>query len=292
MSSRERARFLVETLQLPQPLQLADIGARLTKDTPPYQPLLDHGAAHLHGFEPDPEAFEALRAAATERMSVYPYAVGTPGPATFYSHHIGSISSVFPLAPASAKFLGKGFWLNRPITEIEMELVALDAVAGLPDLDILKMDVQGSELGVLQHGRERLARCVMIIPEVRFYPMYEGEPTWADLDAEMRAQGFVLHRFLHQKSVVVRSSQKSEFRRGAGSQLLDGDAVYIRAAHDPDALDDRQLKALALAADVMAQSHDLCAYCLDALRARGQVDRKAIKSYIRQLPRGVLAGSN
>lgn len=284
-----RAKWLIELLALDAPLQVADIGARITKEVPVYKPLLDHKVAHLHGFEPEPEAFEELKSAAGEGVSVYPYAIGKAGPATFYAHHIGALSSVFKFCASAANYLGKGFWVKRPITEHAMTLVALDGVDGLPKLDVLKMDVQGAELDVLEGGHKTLEDCVMIIPEVRFYRMYEDEPMWADVDQEMHAQGFVLHKFMHQKSVVLPSSQKSSYHKRKGSQLLDGDAVYIRNLEDPGALSTRQLKALALAADIVAQSYDLCAYCLDALKARDALPQNATRQYFKRLPADVLA---
>lgn len=288
-SAAARQTWLISLLGLEQKLQLADIGARITKETPVYKPLLGAGIAHLHGFEPEPEAFEELKAAASDDMSVYPYAVGKPGKATFYAHHIGALSSVFKFSAAAANYLGKGFWVKRPITEHQMTLVALDKVKDFPRLDFLKMDVQGAELDILKGGKDTLSDCVMIVPEVRFYRMYEDEPMWADLDTEMRAQGFVLHKFMHQKSVVLPSGQKSAFHKRKGSQLLDGDAVYIRNLEDPGALSDHQLKALALAADVVVQSYDLCAFCLSALKERGAVPGNAIRQYVKRLPEDVLA---
>lgn len=287
--ARKRIKFLIDLLAPEKALQIADIGARITKSVPPYQALLDAGVGHLHGFEPEPEAYGELQAAATEAMSVYPYAVGKPGPATFYAHHIGALSSVFRFCAPAARFLGKGFWVKRPITEIEMTLRALDEIDGLPGLDVLKMDVQGAELDVLQGGKRTLADTVMIVPEVRFYRMYEDEPMWADVDTELRAQGFVLHKFLHQKSVVLPSGQKSSFHKRRGSQLLDGDAVYIRNVEEPEKMETFQLKALALAAETVAGSPDLVAYCLEALRARDAVPANAVRRYVKLLPADMLA---
>ncbi len=287
--SEYRAIWLAERLNLRRPVQIADVGARLNRKPPLYYELLSCKFAHLHAFEPEREAFERLQDAKTEQMSVYPYALGKPGKAIFYAHKIGSISSVYKLAASSARFLGKGFWINRPIDPIEMKLETLDMIAGLPNIEILKMDAQGAELDIMKGGSMRLAECVMVIPEVRFFRMYEDEPLWADLDKEMRTQGFELHRFIHQKSVVLGSSQRSSFHKRAGSQLLDGDAVYIRNAVDPSKLSNRQLKVLALAAGAMIGSHDLCAYCLDELSNRGVVSQDCADQYVSQLPVRLLA---
>lgn len=285
----KRQTWLADTAAPERTICVADIGARVTKTAPPYQGLLEAGLAHLYGFEPDAAAFEELQEAAHARATYFQHAVGKPGRATFYSHKVGSLSSVFRFAPLAAKFLGKGFWVKRPIEEIEMALVALDDLPALPRLDILKMDVQGAERDIMEGASDRLSEAVMVIPEVRFYRMYQHEPLLAELDQTMRAQGFVLHKFLFQKSVLLPSSQKSRFTKAARSQLLDGDAVYIRNLEEPERLSTDQLRILALAAEFLIQSHDLCAMCLDQLRAREAVPRNASKRYVDMLPEALAA---
>lgn len=270
-------------------MEIADIGARMMNSKAPYDMLLRiDGAARLAGFEPDPEAFEKLAAEAPENATCYQLAVGKPGPATFYSHKIGSLSSVFRFAEPAARYLGKLFWVRREITEVPVELVALDQIDGFPALDVLKMDAQGAELDILKGAKQTLASAVCVIPEVRFYRMYEDEPMWADVDTELRAQGFVLHKFLHQKSVTLPSGQKARFSKAAQSQLLDGDAVYIRNLEDPDAVSVDQFKMLALAADAIFGSPDLTAHCLDALAAKGALKTNAAARYVERVPAELL----
>ncbi len=284
LTSKNRTQWLVSVLELERELRIADIGARLTNRPPGYRAIMEAGAAQLHAFEPEPAAFAELQAQEHDRTTLYPHAVGKPGKATFYAHQMGSLSSVYRFSAACARFLNKGFWVNREITEIPMTLVALDEIEDFPTLDLLKMDIQGAELAVMQGGSKTLADAVMVIPEVRFYRMYEDEPMWADLDIEMRKQGFVLHKFLHQKSVVLGSTRWKQFNRSAGSQLLDGDAVYIRNLEQPETLSTFQLKALALAADTVAMSFDLCAHCLTLLKERGALPSQAVAKYMRRLP--------
>ncbi len=286
---RQRMKILKGALQPLRPIRIADIGARATKTAPPYQPLLYHDMAEVYGFEPEPQAFAALAASAGPNEHYIQATIGAPGPATFYAHHIGSISSIFKLSAAAAKFLGKQFWVNRPITEMPVTLRALDQIDEVPPLDILKMDVQGAELDVMKGGRAKLASAVAVIAEVRFYRMYEGEPMWADFDAEMRAQGFELHRFQFQKSVLLPSSQRKKMHKRAGSQLLDGDAVYLPNLEDESALSDEQLMILAFAANSLFDSYDLCAMCLDRLKQRGAIAGNTARRYVQALPPNLLA---
>lgn len=125
-----RAKWLIEILACEQPLQIADIGARITREVPVYRPRLDCGVAHLHGFEPEFIAFEELKTAAGENLSVYPYAVGKLCPAAFYVHHVGSLSSVFKFCASAATYLGKGL----STYQLKASALAADVVVQSYDL--------------------------------------------------------------------------------------------------------------------------------------------------------------
>jgi FkbM family methyltransferase len=271
--ARVLLREIAEGVALDRKVQVTEIGARMTKEAPVYGALREAGMAHVTAFEPEPEAYGVLSRELPADTTLHKLAIGKPGRATLYAHKIASLTSIFPFSAPAARFLGKGSWVKRPIAEIPVDLVALDGVPGLDRIDILKMDIQGAERDAIEGGRRALTRCMVVIPEVRFYRMYEGEPMLAELDQSLRARGFVLHKFLHQKSVTLPSSQAERFQDAKlRSQLLDGDAVYIRSLEAPDDLADDQIKVLALAAASVFDSPDLCCHCLDILAARGAVD--------------------
>lgn len=272
-------RWLANRLALDAPINIADVGANPTH-APPYQPLMADGQAHVWGFEPNDEAFAKLQNENQSHRTIFNEAVGEPGPATYYSHQITNLSSLFPIKASCAKFLGKAFWTKRKVTEIPVTLVGLDELKELPELDVLKMDLQGGELGVLKGGKKKLSKAIAIVCEIRFYRMYEDEPMWAELDQELRKQGFVLHKIMHAKSVRLDHSQKERLKgRGLKNQLLDGDAAYIRNIEEPEKITTEQWKALALTASAVLESHDLCLYCLDELVRRNAIPAKTPKKY-------------
>lgn len=282
-ADRKRSRLLYEAIAPERLSNVADVGARLMS-TPAYAMIHDLGFAHIWGFEPDEGAFAAIEALGQQNATYFKQAIGKKGSATFYRHPIGSISSTYPIDDASARFLGKFQWIGRDVNEIPMTLVSLDSIKELPKLDLLKMDLQGGELGVLKGGKKALSEAVAIIPEVRFHRMYEDEPLFGDLDAEFRAMGFKLHKFMHAKQIVLPSPQKKGFHKRAGaSQLLDGDAVYIRDTALEDMSDDA-LKQLALMADGVFQSFDLALSALAELARRGVVPKSAGSKYFNRLP--------
>jgi len=288
-ADQRRHKFLCNKLGLETPMVVVDIGARAINADAPYQPLLDSGAANLVGFEPDKEACRELQQSADSRSMYLPHAIGKPGDATFYAHQIGSLSSLFKINANAANFLGKGFWSKRQVTEIPMVLKGLDELNEIKEIDLLKMDTQGAELAILQSGPKALASAAAIITEVRFHEMYDGEPSYADLDSELRAQGFVLHKFLFQKSVHLPHARKDRFhKRKAMSQLLDGDAVYIPNLTEPDKISDARLANLALVADAVFDSPDLCLHCLDHLARRKVIKWRKLDRYVDLLPEDLI----
>ena len=284
-----RLGFLRRAL-VPEDMKILDVGANPI-NVPTYQALIDHDMCHVWGFEPNPKAFAELEKAQSDKATYFPVAIGPEGPGTFYAHEFAVLSSLYKIDRPSADFLGRQRWYEKKVTEIPMDLVTIDSIDGMPKIDLLKMDLQGGELSVMQGGRDRLSDAIAVIPEVRFHRMYEGEPLWAELDLELRAQGFKLHKFQTQKALPVRNSQWRKLdRRAVGTQLLDGDAVYIRDLNTIDDVSNHQLKQLAVASAIVFESHDLTLHCLDALEARGEVEPKTAQHYVSHLPEEVLAG--
>lgn len=86
---------------------------------------------------------------------------------------------------------------GRVTGTVEVAVVALDewlAGEGIERVDVLKIDTQGSELGVLQGGLRALTTVRAIEIEVEFNELYVDVPLFADIDRFLRENGFVLWR--------------------------------------------------------------------------------------------------
>lgn len=278
-NDRRRA-VLTAVLDPSRPMRICDVGASRLSE-PPYQGLLDDGLAQIYGFEPSEDQFAKLMAAKSEHETYFREAVGLPGARVLYLHPTPGFTSLFPLDPEALRAIGKEKWLSDRITPVPLSPVTLDTLADLPTLDLLKMDLQGGELEVLRGGISKLSRAVAVVSEVRFHRIYRDEPLFGDVDAELRRQGFKLHKFLFTKSVMMPHEHEDEVVRSQlTSQLLDGDAVYIRDCDLGSSLDDDQLIFLALAADSVFDSPDLALACIDHLIARGAAPADLPESYI------------
>ena len=152
-------------------------------------------------------------------------------------------------------------------------------------VDLLKIDVQGAEVDILKSGKKKLSKAVAVIPEVRFYQLYKDEPTLGDLDNELRKQGFVLHKYLPAKQIVLPNSQGARLsKKVVRSQLIDGDAVYIRNMENIEDWSSDQLKHLAICAGTVFDSQDLCVRCLDYLVQRNEIGANIPTEYVDLLP--------
>ncbi len=111
----------------------------------------------------------------------------------------------------------QGFPLGEEclVTCRQRTLDSVVAEAGLPCVDLLKIDVQGAEHLVLQGGRETLARTGMIWTECSFKPLYAGSSTFSDLYGLLESLGFQLTEF-------------NPAMRSAAGELLQVDALFIK----------------------------------------------------------------
>jgi FkbM family methyltransferase len=273
-------------LDLAAPLAIVDVGAN-PLGRPIYKPLLSKGLCHVWGFEPNPDAFAQL--AGSEHATWLPLALGAGGPATLHVYPSSEMSSLYPLSETAIGYLGH---FRRHLGQDEKVSIVthrLDDIADIAQIDLLKVDAQGAECDVIDGGRTKLAQAVMVIAEMRFHRLYDGEPMLHDLDRTLRAQGFVLHRFLHQKSRMLHHSQKARVNAKAlSNQLIDGDAVYIRSFEEREAWSDAQLRALALLAATIG-SHDLALLAIDTLVARGLTRKTLPGAYVDHLPQELRA---
>ncbi len=276
----KRRSVLTGVLEPSRVMRICDVGAS-PLSVPPYQGLLDDGVAHVYGFEPNPEQYEKLAAESRPNETYFCKAVGLPGRRTLYVHPTAGFTSLYPLDARAVRAIGKEKWLSDKIQTVPLETVTLDTLAELPPVDLLKMDLQGGELEVLRGALAKLSEAVAIVTEVRFHRMYDGEPMFSDLDQELRAQGFKLHKFLFTKSVMMPHEHEDQVVRARlTSQLLDGDAVYIRDADVGAEFSDDQLMHLAFAADSVFNSPDLALHCIDHLIGRGAAPADLPDEYI------------
>jgi hypothetical protein len=102
------------------------------------------------------------------------------------------------------------------VKEIPVSTRRLDDIAEISAMDFLKIDAQGSELSVVRHGHRCLMQAVAIQTEVSFVPLYHDQPTFGEIDNEMRRMDFVRALWTGEAFDLDRQPDPRARLRGAG----------------------------------------------------------------------------
>ena len=120
------------------------------------------------------------------------------------------------------------------------------------------MDIQGSELKVLEYGVNVLNSAVLVQVEVEFVEMYKDQPLFSDVDSFLRSQGFQFHCF--DGGVAGRPFKplvKDNDPNKAFNQALWADAFYVKDWMNLKALSREQLISYAILTYSLLGSIDL-----------------------------------
>jgi protein O-GlcNAc transferase len=252
-----------------------DIGAALG-EKPAYQPLLDAKRVRITGFEPDPRECERLVREYGPPHRFFPYFIGDGGPAVFHETNWALTGSLYePNSPLLEKFNNLAE-VTQEVATHPVRTTRVDDIAELGDVDLVKIDIQGGELGVFQNAVRTLSGVLLIQTEVEFLELYRGQPMFADVDIFLRGQGFQFHTLENVgrrafKPLIVNGDVNAGIR-----QYVWADAVYVRDWLRLDGLDDLKLRKYAILAHDVLQSYDLALTLLLALDQRsGKKDAAA-----------------
>lgn len=184
--------------------ELSDLGTLFGADHP--KVIFDVGAnvgfltwqvaklfptALIYAFEPDPVPRQVLQRTlgANPRVRVIPLATADkPGQMTLIQRELSCNSSLLPAA-------GKSGVAGEHRVVVETSTIDLFcAEQAIPHIGLLKTDTEGADLLVLQGAKTMLAeqRVDVVMSEVFFVPIYDGQPTLDELAGFLRSFGFRL----------------------------------------------------------------------------------------------------
>src|SRR5262249_30193129 len=149
-------------------------------------------------FEPDPRAFNELRAADTKSLVLATALSDKKGELDFYQCRAQALSSVYaPNIELMQEFLEPKYLQEFEVVKtVRIPCDTLDnqlAQQNLPDVDFIKLDVEGHELAVLQGATRTLAQAAGVEVEVAFVEAYKGQPLFCQIDHFVRGAGFDLY---------------------------------------------------------------------------------------------------
>ena len=246
-------------------IEILDIGAMLEDGADRYVGLVSEGLGQVTGFEPNRQEFDRL----SQRPEPYRYLplfLGDGKKATFHVTNYPGCSSllepnsdVIDLFQTMDAIPDNG---NFYVTAREqVQTTRLDDVAPEVRGDLLKIDIQGAELMVLENGRRVLGQCLVLETEAEFVPLYRDQPLFGDLQSFLRTQGFMLHKLIDFGGRPFKGvSAQDPF--APVSQVMWADAIFVRDFSNLAAYGDDDLIKASAILHVVYQSCDLVALLL------------------------------
>jgi FkbM family methyltransferase len=275
--------FLYSVLKPQRLTEVVDIGANPIDGDPPYKPMLEAGLCRVTGFEPQHEALAELRRKQGKNERYLDYAVGDGGVHTLNVCRGSGMTSLYEPDPIAFGLFGILEPMSEVIRRAEVQTRRLDAIDEIGCLDFLKIDIQGGELAVFLSGAAKLGGAVAIQTEASFITLYKGQPSFGDIDLELRHQGFVPHCFEDVKTWPIAPCIINRDPTRALNQLLEADIVYVRDFSRPELMSDEQLKHLALISHYCYKSFDLALRCVMLLEQRSAIDIGMQNEYLASL---------
>lgn len=174
--------------------------------------------AQIYSFEPLPSCLAQMNArmVGIDRFQAFESAIGDRDDTiTIHQSASSPSSSILPMTSEHTQ----AFPWTESETDIEVEIHRLDYF--LPQMQLLgevliKIDVQGYGLPVLEGAHLTLARAELVLVETSFVTLYEGESTFDQIYRFMVSAGFrfvgLLDQLTHPKT----------------GQILQGDAIFRR----------------------------------------------------------------
>jgi FkbM family methyltransferase len=169
-----------------------DVGANAGQ----YATALRHWGfdGHIVSFEPLPAAFAELQAAAgvDSRWSCLPVAASdTSGSATLNVAGNTASSSLHTMAEAHEHAAPDAAMVG--VADVDLvRLDEVDEIGAVPGPLMLKLDVQGHELAVLEGARGLLDRVVLVEAELSVRELYDGAPVMREVLDVLAGLGFAL----------------------------------------------------------------------------------------------------
>lgn len=258
---------------------IVDVGANPVDGHPPYRTMLELGLCTVVGFEPLVEALTALNNRKGPNETYLPYIIGDGGEHTLHlTRRQGLVSLLKPNTNHLRAFESLSEWGHLEGT-MPTTTVRLDDLADVPVVDLLKLDIQGAELSVLKNATRQLANAVAVITEVSFVTLYEDQPTFGDIDAELRSHGFIPHCFAGAKCWPITTDVKVP--KPDPHQVLEADIVYVRDFTEP--MQSEQWKQLAMIAHHVCSSYDLAMLAVEMAAKMGALPSDAPLTYAKML---------
>ena len=268
---------------------IVDVGA-MPEGAPRYDILMKNYRTRLVGFEPNEEQLEKLHQLDDSSAEYLPYFLGEGKDHQFNVTRYPGCSSLYQPDPQLIDLftsIGACAGGNFEVMEVgQVSTNRLDDIYQHPAAHMIKLDVQGAELDILQGAEKTLQKTLVLESEVEFVPLYREQPLFGDIQCFLREKGFLLHKFIDMSGRCFRPISTSNNPYVPMSQLLYADAIFVRDFTRLDRLSDTDLLFMAIIMNDIYRSYDFVSFLLAEYDKRqGTEFRKAFLDKLQSIPK-------
>jgi FkbM family methyltransferase len=238
------------------PIVICDIGASPIDSTPFIDDLINNTNSILYGFEPNEEEFKKLNQ--SERKKYFDIAVGNGKTETLNICEAPGMTSILePDLQYLNLFHGMAEWA-KIIKKINIQTKKLDEINFKEKIDFFKIDVQGYEYEIINHGKKKIEESLIVQIETSPIPLYKNEKPFSYISSTLEELGFNLHMFNQINTRCFKPmTVQEDIYAGGINHLFQLDCVFIKNLNLIDTLSVEKLKKLSLILFYSFKSYDL-----------------------------------
>jgi FkbM family methyltransferase len=238
-----------------EPIVICDIGASPIEPTPFIDDLMSSTNSILYGFEPNEDEYKKL--IPTDKKKYFNIAVGNGKVETLNICDAPGMTSILePDLQYLNLFYGFSEW-TKIIKKINIQTKKLDEINFKEKIDFFKIDVQGYEYEIINHGRRKIEESLIVQIETSPIPLYKNEKPFSYICSALEKLGFNLHMFNHIDTRCFKPMRVQEDTHAGINHLFQLDCVFIKNLNLIDTLSVEELKKLSLILFYSFKSYDL-----------------------------------
>ena len=247
---------LNKLIKTERPIVICDIGASPIDATPFIDDLINNTNSILYGFEPNEEEFKKLNQ--SERKKYFDIAVGNGKTETLNICEAPGMTSILePDLQYLNLFHGMAEWA-KIIKKINIQTKKLDEINFKEKIDFFKIDVQGYEYEIINHGKKKIEESLIVQIETSPIPLYKNEKPFSYICSTLEELGFNLHMFNQINTRCFKPmTVQEDIYAGGINHLFQLDCVFIKNLNLIDTLGVEKLKKLALILFYSFKSYDI-----------------------------------
>lgn len=245
---------------------VCDIGASSCDPTQHIEELLNNTKSFLYGFEPNKEEYEKLKFleykgtkeffndAIGDGLENYLNICAYPGWTSFLEPDTDYISKFHNFENAS-KIIKKVFLKTKKLDDIKFK----------DKIDFFKIDAQGYESVIIEHGLNKISDALVVQLELSPVPIYKNEKNFSYVCKLMEDLKFNLHMF---SNINTRTFKPMILGNNTGIGLhtiFQLDCIFVKNYHEIDKLNEEKLKKLILIMFYCYKSYDFVDYLISKL---------------------------